>query len=196
LTLWKALTHPRVWHLCLTYFALIISYYGIVFWLPQIIKSFSGLSNARVSLLTALPYLAATAAIVVIGHHSDATGERRWHVAVPAAAGALGLVVAGIFQEARPVLALLGLCLAAGGIWGTLGPFWSLPTEFLTGTAAAGGIALINSMGNAGGFVGPVLVGRICDLTGSYRAGLWTLAATLVAGSVLALSVRSEPRKA
>jgi len=195
LTLWRALTHPKVWHLCLTYFALIISYYGVVFWLPQILKAFGGLTNAQASVLTALPYLAATVAIVVIGHHSDATGERRWHVAAPAAAGALGLVAAGIFQEAHPILALLGLCLAAGGIWGTLGPFWSLPSEFLTGTAAAGGIALINSMGNAGGFVGPVLVGRICDLTGSYQAGLWALAATLVAGSALALSIRPESRR-
>ena len=192
MTLLKALTHPRVWHLCLTYFALIISYYGVVFWLPQILKSFSGLSNAQVSVMTALPYLAATVAIVAVGHHSDATGERRWHVAVSAAAGALGLAAAGIFQQAHPVLALLGLCLAAGGIWGTLGPFWSLPTVFLTGTAAAGGIALINSMGNAGGFVGPVLVGKICDATGSYQAGLMALAATLLAGSALALSVNPD----
>ncbi|MEK7474980.1 MAG: MFS transporter [Candidatus Coatesbacteria bacterium] len=191
-----ALTSGRVWHLCLTYFALIISYYGVVFWLPQILKSFGGLTNAQASVLTALPYLAATVSIVAIGHHSDAVGERRWHVAVPAAAGACGLLAAGVFQQAHPWLALAALCVAAGGIWGTLGPFWSLPGTFLTGTAAAGGIALINSVGNAGGFVGPVIVGKICDRTGSYQAGLWTLAVTLLAGSALSLGVRKEARRA
>jgi len=194
-TLVAALCSGRVWHLCLNYFALIISYYGVVFWLPQILKSFGDLSNAQASVLTALPYLAATVAIVAIGHHSDARGERRWHVAAPAAAGAAGLVAAGLFQSAHPALTLVGLCVAAGGIWGTLGPFWAMPSMFLTGTAAAGGIALINSVGNLGGFVGPVLVGRICDATGSYRAGLWTLAATLLVGSALALAV-AKPRKA
>jgi sugar phosphate permease len=190
MSLGRALIHPRLWHLCFTYFAIIISYYGIVFWLPQILKSFGSLTNAQAAALSALPYLAATVGIVLVGRHSDSTGERRWHVALPCLLGAAGLVWAGLFRGIHPALSLAGLCIAAGGIWSTLGPFWSLPSLFLTGTAAAGGIALINSIGNVGGFVGPLIIGRIVDLTGDYHAGLWILAGTLTAGAVLALAFR------
>ena len=191
LTLWQALTHARVWRLCLLYFSTIISFYGVAFWLPQIVKSFSGLSNAAASLISALPYLAASVGMVLVARHSDRSGERRRHVAVPAFAAAVGLIVGALVQR-HPAFAFLALCLAATGIWSTLGPFWSLPTAFLSGTAAAGGIALINSVGNIGGFVGPTVVGFLKERTHRFESGLFVLAASLVVAGVLALSLRAE----
>lgn len=190
-TLWQALTHGRVWRLCLLYFSTIISFYGVAFWLPQIVQSFSGLSNAAASLISALPYLAASIGMVVVARHSDRTGERHRHVAFAAFAGAAGLIIGALVQR-HPVAALLALCLTATGIWSTLGPFWSLPTTFLSGTAAAGGIALINSVGNMGGFVGPTVVGFLKERTQRFESGLLALAASLVVAGLLALSMRGD----
>ncbi len=191
-TLGRALLHPRVWHLCLLYFSIIISFYGVAFWLPQIVKNFSGLSNSTVALLSALPYLCASIAMVMTANHSDRTNERRWHVALPAVAGCLGLSMAALFQQGSPWLALVMLCVAATGIWSTLGPFWSLPAVFLSGTAAAGGIALINSIGNVGGFVGPYLIGFVKEKTGHFESGMLILAVTLLGTALLALLVKKE----
>lgn len=193
LTLLQALTHPRVWQLCLLYLFIIISFYGVAFWLPQIIKSFSGLSNPVVAVISAIPYLAASIGMVLIARHSDNTGERRWHVAIPALAGSLGLAAgAYLVQDQRPVLAFAALCLTATGIWSTLGPFWSLPTAFLSGTAAAGGVALINSIGNVGGFVGPYVIGYVKETTQSFTSGLLALAATLLVAALLAWSAKES----
>ena len=189
-TLLGALSHPKVWLFCLLYFMLMINLYGVTLWLPQIIKQYLGLTNLQVGLISAVPYLVAAVGMVVIGRHSDRSGERRWHVTVPACAAALGLVL--IFHLDSPVLVMLGLTLAAVGILGALGPFWALPTAFLSGTAAAGGIALVNSVGNLGGFVGPYAMGLIKSLTDSFVGGLITLAASLVIGALLALSVRHD----
>ncbi len=188
LTLWQALTHGRVWRLCALYFSIIISFYGVAFWLPQIVQSFSGLGNVAVSLISALPYLCASVGMVIVARHSDHTGERRQHVGYPAFAAAAGLLV-GSMTQAHPVPAFLVLCLSATGIWSTLGPFWSLPTDFLSGTAAAGGIALINSVGNVGGFVGPTVVGFLKERTHRFESGLLFLSATLVVAGVLALTL-------
>ncbi|HYT04435.1 MAG TPA: MFS transporter [Gemmatimonadales bacterium] len=193
LTLWQALTHGRVWRLCLLYFSTIIGFYGVAFWLPQIVQSFSGLSNAETSLISALPYLAASVGMVLIARHADRTGEKRRHVAFPAFAAAAGLVLGALVQR-YPVAAFLALCLSATGIWSTLGPFWSLPTTFLTGTAAAGGIALINSVGNIGGFVGPTVVGLLRERTHRFESGLLVLAAALLVAGALALSLREDSR--
>src|ERR1051325_4455709 len=146
-TLLTALVDRKVWGLCLLYFTIIISFYGVVFWLPQIVKNFSGMSNLMVGVVSAVPYLIASIAMVLIGNHSDKTGERRRHVAMPALAGSIGLILSALLQSHSPLLASLALCLPAPGLWSARGPFWSLPTEFLSGTAAAGGIALINSVG-------------------------------------------------
>jgi ACS family tartrate transporter-like MFS transporter len=158
-------------------------------WLPQIIEGFSGLGDFGVGLLSAVPYLAAAVAMVLVGSHSDRTGERRWHLAVPALVGAIGLALSAFLQPA-PVLALAALSLAALGIWSAFGPFWSLPTTFLTGTAAAGGMALINSVGNLGGFLGPYLVGAVRSTTQNFTGGLLALALILLLGVVLALCLR------
>jgi MFS transporter, ACS family, tartrate transporter len=189
-TLRQALTHPKVWRLCLLYFSIVISFYGVAFWLPQVVKSFSGLDNTTVASLSALPYVAASIAMVLVAHHSDRTGERRWHVAAPAFSGALGLGAAAFFlQHQSPWLAFVSICVAASGIWSTLGPFWSLPTAFLSGTAAAGGVALINSVGNIGGFVGPYVVGYVRQTTQSFTNGMLILALTLLIAGFLALRV-------
>ncbi len=191
LTLWQALTHTRVWGLCLLYFATIISFYGVAFWLPQIVQSFSGLGNAATSLISALPYLAASVGMVVVARHSDRTAERRRHVAVAALAAAAGLIL-GALVQGHPIVAFLALCLSATGIWSTLGPFWSLPTAFLSGTAAAGGIALINSVGNIGGFVGPTVIGFLKETTHRFESGLLVLAASLVVAAMLALALPDD----
>jgi len=191
LTLWQALKHPRVWLLCLLYFSVIISFYGIAFWLPQVVKNFSHLTNSTVALLSAVPYIAASILMVITAHHSDRTGERKHHVAASAFAGCIGLVLAVYFlEQEQPLFAFCSICLAASGIWSTLGPFWSLPTAFLSGTAAAGGVALINSVGNVGGFVGPYVIGYVKQATHSFTNGMLVLAATLLIAAVLALTVK------
>lgn len=186
----RAFTNGKVWALCFVYFGIVTSLYGISFWLPTIIEEFSGLGTFLVGLLSAVPYLAAAVAMVAFAWNSDRTGERRFHVAVPALLAAIGLVLTGAF--AAPVPAMLALVLTAVGIYSCLGTFWTLPAAFLSGTAAAAGIALINSVGNLGGFVGPYAVGFIRDATGSSYLALLVLAALILAAGVVALTVRHE----
>ena len=191
LTLWQALKHPRVWRLCVLYFSIIISFYGIAFWLPQVVKNFSTLSNSAVAFVSALPYVSASIFMVMTANHSDQTGERKCHVALAAFAGCVGLCLAVYFlQHQHSLAAFFAICLAASGIWSTLGPFWSLPTAFLSGTAAAGGVALINSIGNVGGFVGPYVIGYVRQATQSFTNGMLVLAGTLLIAAVLALTVK------
>ncbi len=191
MTLWQALKHPRVWRLCILYFSIIISFYGIAFWLPQVVKNFSALSNSTVAVISAVPYVCASVFMVIAANHSDKTGERRWHVAMAAFAGSAGLGLAVYFlAQHHPLLAFFSICLAASGIWSTLGPFWSLPTAFLSGTAAAGGVALINSIGNVGGFVGPYVIAYVKQATQSFTNGMLVLAATLLIAAILALTVK------
>jgi MFS transporter, ACS family, tartrate transporter len=158
-------------------------------WLPLIIEDLSGFGTFAVGLLGAIPYLAGAVGMVLFARHSDATGERRWHVAVAAFIATVGLVLIG--ATASPVVEMAALTLAALGIYSTLATFWSLPTAFLSGTAAAG-IALINSVGNLGGFVGPYVVGFLSDSTGSFYAGLLLLAVLILVAGLLALAVRHE----
>ena len=188
-TLREALTSARLWIVSLPYFCLVIAFYGVSFWLPQIVQGSSGFSSAMVVLLSAIPFVSATIGLVVIGSSSDRTGERHWHVAGPLLIGAFGFLLT-VLAPPTPAFALATLSIAAFGIWGALGPFWTLPTAFLRGTAAAGGIALVNSIGNLGGFVGPYLIGWIRDATGGFSGGLLTLAAVLVVGAVIALRLQ------
>ncbi len=189
-TLLQALVNPKVWLLSLIYFTLVIGLYGISFWLPQIIKSFSGLSDLWVGFTSAIPYLVGALGMVFISSHSDQTRERRAHVAICAFIGAFGLVLSAYFHQ--PVTALASLSLAALGIWGALGPFWALPTAFLSGTAAAGSLALINSVGNLGGFVAPYVIGLVKDATNSFTGGLLVMAAALLVGGILTLLVPND----
>ena len=178
----------RVWLLCLIYFLLNIGSYGYELWLPSIIKSFSGRTDAVVGWINAIPYVIAAVAMVLAGQHSDRTGERRWHVALAAMVSALGFGLSAWFSN--PYLALASLAVAFAGLKSTLGPFWSLATAFLSGSAAAAGIALINSVGNLGGFFGPYVVGIIKDRTQSNITALLFLGAALLCMGLLALTIR------
>jgi MFS transporter, ACS family, tartrate transporter len=189
----QALTNGKVWLLSAIYFGIVTSLYGVSLWLPLIIEDISGFGTFAVGLLGAIPYLAGAVGMVFLARHSDATGERRWHVAVAAFVGAVGLVLTGAAGSST-VVEMTALTLAALGIYSTLATFWSLPTAFLSGTAAAAGIALINSVGNLGGFVGPYVVGALSDATGSFYAGLLLLAALVLVAGLLALAVRHERR--
>ena len=193
-TLRAALGTLRLWIIALPYFCIVIAFYGITFFLPQIVQSMSSLGSATIVLLTAIPYVSATIGLVVVGSRSDRTRERRWHVAVPCLIGATGFVLT-VLAPATPAIALTTLSIAAFGIWGTLGPFWAIPTALLRGTAAAGGIALVNSIGNVGGFVGPYLMGWIRDATGGFTAGLLTLAAILVVGAAIVLRLEQPEER-
>src|SRR2546430_3159364 len=151
----EAFRHREVILLTLTYFFIVSTVYGFTFWLPTIIKKQSGSSNLRVSLISAVPYCVGLVAILVIGWSSDRTRERRWHTALSMMAASVGLVVAGLAIRDNLPLTVAMFCFAAVGMYGYLPGFWALPTSFLSGTAAAASIGLINSFGNLGGFVGP-----------------------------------------
>jgi ACS family tartrate transporter-like MFS transporter len=189
--LWPALVDRRVLLLGLVYFGIVIGLYGIGLWLPQMIKAM-GFSNIEVGFITALPYVVSAVAMLLWGRHSDKTGERVWHVAIAAAISAIGFVGSVYLQS--NLLALLCLGVASIGIYASLGPFWAMPSVFLQGTAAAGGIALINSVGNLGGFAGPYLVGWIKQSTGSFQIGMGVLACCLAAAALLVLLLGRELR--
>jgi len=183
----RLLRSGQVWLFSALYLSLVVALYSISFWLPQILQRLSGSSDLVVGFVSALPYVVAAVGMVLIARHSDAHEERRWHVAIPLLVAAAGLALS-IFAEST-ALAVFAISIAALGIWGSLGPFWAMPTAVLRGTAAAAGIAWINSVGNLGGFLGPYAVGAIRDLTGGFGASLGTLAAILVVGAGLALLV-------
>ncbi|NGZ83166.1 MFS transporter [Duganella sp. SAP-35] len=183
----------KVWLLALVYFLCVMGLYGVSFWLPQLIKN-SGVTDVfDIGLLSAVPYGVAAVVMVLAARHSDRSGERRWHTAVAALAGALGLVAATVWSD-NTVIALAALSVATAGILTTFPIFWSLPTALLGGTAAAAGIAMINSIGNLAGFVSPYLVGAIRDATDSTASGIYLLAASLLAGAVLVVTAVRPPR--
>jgi ACS family tartrate transporter-like MFS transporter len=184
----QAFLHPKVWLLCLIYFALLIALYGYNFWLPQIIQSLGALSHREIGRLTLLPNLIAAAGIYAWGRHSDMTGERRWHLALPAFLAAIGLAIASN-AAIHPVGVVSALVLGALGIYATLPVFWTLPTAMFSGVAAAGGIALINAIGSIGGYFGPSIVGRFKDSSGNYHSGLRALALSLLLAGILALLI-------
>jgi MFS transporter, ACS family, tartrate transporter len=188
-----ALFNRRVWLLCFLYFLLNVGGYGYEMWLPTIIKGFTGMSYTKVGLINAIPYFAAAIVMFLAGRHSDRTGERRWHVSVAAASSALGFAFSAYFKN--PYLAMIALTLALAGLKSTVGPFWALGTAFLSGTAAAGGIALINSVGNLGGFAGPMLVGVIKDRTGGSGIALWFLGGALLLMGLFVVALRDDSHR-
>ena len=185
-----AIGSSRVWTLSFIYFSVIISFYGISLWLPQIVRSFSGMSDLMVGFTSAIPYLAATIGMIIIGRNSDSRGERRKHVAVSALVGTVGLTAAAFLKA--PAAELAALAVAAVGIWGTLGPFWAMSSRILTGTAAAAGIALINSIGNLGGFAGPYHIGVVRSRTNSFTGALIVLAVFPLVGAIVTLRLNSR----
>lgn len=172
-------SNGRVWLLCLLYFLMNVGGYGYELWLPTIIKSFSTTSSSVLGFITAIPYLIAGVAMVIVARYSDRTGERRAVVAVAAVSSAIGFALSA--SSKNPYLAMAALSLAFVGLKCTIAPFWAMTTVYLSGTAAAAGIAFINSVGNLGGFAGPYLVGVIKDQTGSNVAALLLLGGALLA---------------
>ena len=181
-TLGEALASPKVITLSLIYFGFVGALYGMQFWLPQIVKAF-GLTNAQTGFVTAIPYLFGTIAMILWARHSDASRERIFHVGAPFFLTAIALAVSSYLTD--PAATMAALTLAAIGIFCIFGVFWTLPTAWLSGTAAAGAIALINSIGNLAGFGGPYLIGWVKETTGSTSTGLLVLAILPLIGGIL-----------
>ncbi|OQX15127.1 MAG: hypothetical protein BWK76_13605 [Desulfobulbaceae bacterium A2] len=192
---WDGLRSPRVWLLAAIYFCMVMGLYGISFWLPQIIKESLTSNNLRIGLLSAIPWTTAAVAMVLHGAHSDRSGERRRHVALAC------LTAAGAFAvSALPGVGgwggFLALTVAAAGIMAALSSFWTLPTALLRGSAAAAGIAWINSLGNLAGYVSPELVGLLRDKAGHAMApALALMAASLLLAALLTLVATSPPER-
>jgi D-galactonate transporter len=179
---------PRVWLLGAAYFCIVCGIYIVSFWLPTIIKQTGVASPLTIGLLTAIPYLVAVIAMVTVCGHADRTKERRWHTALPAVACAIGLVLTAA-STGNTLLALLGLTLAAAGASTAQASFWTLPSAFLGGAAAAAGIALVNSLGNIAGFAGTYVVGWLADLTHSNSASLYLFGVVVLVGALLTLTL-------
>ena len=192
-SIFAALFNPKIWLLALVYFCFVSGLYGISFWLPTIIKSLGVADPLDVGLLSAIPWSCGVVAMYFAARSADRLRERRWHSAIPALVGAAGLVLS-VSSPGNPVIAMVGLTIATMGILTTLPIFWGLPTALLGGTAAAAGIAFINSFGNLSGFSAPFLIGVIKDMTHSTDAGLYLLAGLLFVGAMLVLRVRVERR--
>lgn len=188
----EALRHATVWQLAaLLLLANAFGVYVLGLWLPQIVRDVSGLGPFGVGVLSAIPNLVAAAAMVLVGAHSDRTGERLGHIAAAAAVGAAGLAAAAYLHSTAPVI--VALSLAAAGLLSTHGPIWPLPGTFLTGSAAAGGIAVMTTLANLGGFLGPYAVGVLKERSGGFQQGLLLLALISLAGAALALWLRRSP---
>jgi ACS family tartrate transporter-like MFS transporter len=178
----------RIWILALVYCGVNTVSYGVSMWLPNLIKSLGGMSNFTIGVLSAIPYVAAAITMVFVGLSSDRSGERRWHAALPAFAGAIAIGLAGGTTSLAAAVALVSV--AVVGVFSMMGPFWAMPTALLSGTTAAAGIAFINSVGNLGGFFGPYVIGLVRTSTGQFRGGLLVVAGALAISGALVLTVK------
>jgi MFS family permease len=179
-----AFTSGKVWALCAIYFTLMIGLYGITFWLPTIVKAFGMKGYFKVGLVTAIPYGVAVIGMIVLSHHSDKTGERRLHYVFNVTAGAIALILSGVFAS-QPLLAIIFLSIGTLGVIGSMPLFWPLPSAFLAGTAAAAGIGIVNSVGNLGGYVGPNIPIWAKAVSSDKSAALYFIAAILMVGALL-----------
>lgn len=183
-TIIQSLTDKQVWRLCVIYFTWITGFWGFNFWMPQVLKGVSGWSPTLVGIAIIFPMGAALIAQIIIGNHSSKTGEKRWHVAGCMFLGGIGLVCAPFITNG--ILSLVFISITAIGVYSAMGTWWSVPTTFLTGAAAAGATALINSIANLGGYLGPYMLGVIKQNTGSTDAGYFALGAMLfISGAVM-----------
>jgi ACS family tartrate transporter-like MFS transporter len=187
-----AFTSLQVWRFALVYFGVIMGNYGLGFWLPQIVKGLGGLTNAQTGWLTALPYLLGAIATVFWGRHADKTQERVWHFVLPASLASASFLTAALVPN--PAVQFAALCAGTVGVTCAAPMFWAFPTRFLHASAAAGGIALINSVGNLAGYAGPSIMGFMKEATGAYGAGLLALAASAGVAALLALDWRANRR--
>jgi MFS transporter, ACS family, tartrate transporter len=180
----RAFWDPKILLLALNYTGIVTASLGMLLFLPQIVKQL-GFSNMNIGWLTMIPYGAGAISMVFCGWLSDRIGDRRWSLFWTCLISAAGLIIAGL--GVGTLWALIGMTIAAIGFYGTKGPFWSIPSMWLTGTAAAAGFAWINSLGNLGGFFGPSIVGWAKNLTGSFAGGLYALAACALASAIISL---------
>ena len=185
----RMLVSGKLWLLALIYFLNTIVTYGVFLFLPNILREVSGYGGWRLGAITAIPFVAALVGMILIGRHSDRTGDRKWHVAACALTAAVGLVLAANFQYSVPLI-VLSFMLSQTGQRAIMSVFWAIPPIFLGGVAAAAGIALINSIGNLGGFVGPTAIGWLRQGSGDYTSGLLMLAGVLVVEAALVASLR------
>ena len=174
----------KVWVLCAVYFTLMIGLYGIAFWLPTIVKAFGIKGYLGVGLVTAIPYGVAVIGMILLSVHSDKTGERRLHYVFNVTAGAIGLVLSGIFAS-NPLWAIVFLSIGTLGVIGSMPLFWPLPSAFLAGTAAAAGIGIVNSVGNLGGYFGPNIPIWAKLISSNRSAALYIIAGILMIGAFL-----------
>jgi len=189
----RALVHGRVWHLAAIAFTVGTSVYTAIFWMPQIVRAAAtGYSNTLIGLLVAIPNVAGLALMIVISRSSDRRLERRWHTAVPAIVGGIACLSFGASHSLFLSIALLSLL--AVGIYGASGPFWTLPSQFLSGFSAAAGIAVVSSIANLGGFAGPYAVGLIGQKTGSLNGGMTLAGIALLVLASLVLLLPKRPR--
>jgi ACS family tartrate transporter-like MFS transporter len=185
-TMLESMWNPKVLLLALNYLGIVTASLGMLFFIPQIIKSLGTMSNMTVGWLTMIPYICGGIALVVWGRISDRMHERRWNLLIACVLSTGGLVMAGLTMGTW--WAMVGMSLAAMGFYGSKGPFFAMPPMFLSGTALAAGFAWINSIGNLGGFIGPWWIGVMKDATGSFSGGLYGLALlSLVSAVVCAL---------
>jgi MFS family permease len=185
------LRNGYVWLMCLIYFAIVMGQYGLTFWIPTLVKTTGVKGMLHIGLLSAIPFVCAVVVMNLCGRSSDAMRERRWHVIVPAVAAALGFVVAATYPF-NTAVSLVFLSLAAAGVLTCTALFWSLPTSLLSGTAAAAGIAVINSVGNLAGFLSPSLIGYLKDATHRNEYGMFALAAILLCGAVMVWTIPAK----
>lgn len=195
LSIRQSLTNGRVWALAVVYFGIVYGLYALGFFLPTIIDGFQSQYHVTYSimqrgLINAIPYVLATIAMIIWGRHSDRTGERVWHVALPVFVG--GVAIPITLYLGSPLAAMVAVSVCTIGIMCSLSTFWSLPTTFLTGVAAASGIALINSIGNIAGFAGPYLTGWFKDFSGNEKTGLWVVGAMMVLAGAITLAARTS----
>lgn len=183
-SVWEAIFHFRVWALSFVYFGAVAGLYGVTFWLPQIVNAF-GLSSFGTGCVVALPYVAGAVVMVWYGRRSDRTMERKGHAAVALGTVAVGVAAATLTHD--PVLTMVAFTVGCCGVFCALPVIWTLPTAVLSGASAAAGIAVINSVGNLAGFVGPFAMGWIKDATGSFSGGLLLIAGLAVVGMVIVL---------
>jgi MFS family permease len=185
----RALSSGVVWQLgLLVFLSVSFGQYALSLWLPQIVRGFSGLSNLQIGFVAAIPNCAAVITMVIVAAHSDRTGERCLHIAAASFVAAAGFFGCALVQS--PALSVMFLSLASAGLLSVHGPFWPLPSKFLSGSAAAGGIGLINSLANLSGFAGPYAIGLLSGASGNFQSGLLLLALVPLAGMALALRLR------
>lgn len=188
---WDAFREPKVWLMCLIYFCFVMGQYALTFWMPTFIESTGIEGNLAIGVLSAVPFLAALVTMNLFGRSADKRRERRWHLVVPSLMGAVGFSLAAGWAGST-ALSLAALSFAAAGVLTCAPLFWSLPTAFLGGTAAAVGLAAINSVGNLAGFVSPYMIGALKDATGSTSLPMYVLALSLVIGAAAVLTTNKQ----